>query len=61
MKGSDDGYELMKQVFAETGIIYEEGVPADKVGFYAVKNGVEIKLPDNFLKGFNTERSDSHE
>lgn len=45
MKDSDDGYELMKQIFAESGIAYEEGVPADEVGFYAAKNGVEIRLP----------------
>ena len=51
----------MKQIFAESGIAYEEGVPADEVGFYAAKNGVEIRLPDNFLKGFNIERSDKHE
>lgn len=61
MKDSDDGYELMKQIFAESGIAYEEGVPADEVGFYAAKNGVEIRLPDNFLKDFNIERSDKHE
>lgn len=33
MNDKDDGYELMKRIFADSGITYEEGVPADEVGF----------------------------
>lgn len=50
MKDSDDGYELMKQIFAESGIAYEEGVSADEVGFYAAKTVLKSDFLTTFLK-----------
>lgn len=55
VKEQQQAYELMKKVFADLDITYEENVPDDQIGFYAVKDGVEKRLPDDFLKGFNIE------
>ena len=49
-------YELMKQLFSEFEIEYQENVPDDQVGFFIVKNGVEEKMSDDvldFLKDYN--------
>lgn len=54
------GYELMKAIFADSGIRYEEGVPDDEIGYWAVEGTIERRLPDNFLKGFNREGGVSH-
>lgn len=59
MENINSGYELMKQIFTDLGILYKEGVPDEEVGFYAIKNGIEIKMSDNFLKGFNIESKKS--
>lgn len=48
-------YELIKQIFADSDITYKENVPDNQTGFYAVKDGVEKRLSDDFLKGFNTD------
>lgn len=55
VKEQQQAYELMKKVFADLDITYEENVPDNQIGFYTVKDGVEKRLPDDFLKGFNIE------
>ena len=54
-------YDLIKEIFADFGIKYEENVLEDEVGFFALSNGTEERLPDNFLKGFNIESSEAVE
>lgn len=54
-------YELMKEIFADFNIGYEENVPENEIGFFVLKNGTEERLPDNFLKGFNRERDKTDE
>lgn len=56
----EQSYELMKQIFEEFSIEYEENVPDDEVGFFALRNRTEERLPDNFLKGFNIENSEAN-
>ena len=49
-------YELMKQLFSEFGIEYQENVPDDQIGFFIVKNDVEEKISDDvldFLKDYS--------
>lgn len=48
-------YALMKKIFADSDIIYEENVPDNQTGVYVVKDGVAKRLSEDFLKGFNTE------
>lgn len=55
VKEQQQAYELIKQIFADSDITYKENVPDNQTGFYAVKDGVEKRLSDNFLKGFNTD------
>lgn len=52
---------MIKEIFADFGIKYEENVLEDEVGFFALRNGTEERLPDNFLKGFNIESSEAVE
>lgn len=56
----EQGYELMKAIFADSGIRYEEGVPDDEIGYWAVEDTTERRLPDDFLKGFNREDGAGH-
>lgn len=60
MMTDEQSYELMKAIFTDFGIRYEEGVPEDKVGFWVSDGNMERKLSDNFLKGFNREGSESN-
>lgn len=48
-------FELMKDLFEEYSITFIDGVLPEEVGFYTIVDGVEKRLPDNFLKDFNKE------
>ena len=55
MMTDEQSYELMKAIFVDYEISYEEGVPDDEVGYWSSDGTTERRLSDNFLKGFNRE------
>lgn len=57
---TEQDYELMKTIFADFGIKYEEGVPDDEIGFWSTEGTIERRLPDNFLKDFSREVGDGY-